>query len=130
MRSAMVITIHDHQAVSWNVLYSQSHWTKRYELAQTIHTYMIASLPPGWKRFDETVDISITAYFKDSRLRDSDNVASKLYIDGLKGRLILDDDTRFVRRVTTEIVNKAGEDKLVIKIKSVQEEGGDDNGEE
>jgi len=115
----ITLTIKDHQAVSWNSLYEQQHWSKRQELARTIHEYMLGSLPPGWRRFTKPVDITITAYYKNNLHRDSDNIASKLYIDGLKGRLLEDDDTRFVRRVTTEAVNGAGRNEVVIEIKEV-----------
>lgn len=118
----ITLTIPDHKAISWNVLYEQQHWTKRQELAQTIHNFVVAAIPPGSKWFAKPVDITITAYFKNKLHRDSDNIASKLYIDGLKYRLIEDDDTRFVRKVTTEAINGAKKDEVIINIK---EKGGE-----
>ena len=49
---SLTLIIKNHQAVSWNALYEQQHWSKRHELAQTIHEYMLAALPPAWKTLD------------------------------------------------------------------------------
>ncbi|MDD2822825.1 MAG: hypothetical protein PHQ59_01965 [Candidatus Daviesbacteria bacterium] len=117
----VTLTITDHQAVSWNALYEQKHWSRRQELAQEIHSFVAAALPRERKIFTKPVDITIIAYYKNNLHRDSDNIASKLYIDGLKYKLIEEDDTRFVRRVTTEAVNGTKENKVIIKIKPIKE---------
>lgn len=113
----MKITIPNHKAISWNKLTGRMHWTKRAKLVQEIsglvrygntYTGIIA----------EKVDISITAYYKDKRRHDSDNVCAKLYIDGLKG-LIEDDDTRYVGKVTTQAKIGQKEDKVLITIKEI-----------
>ena len=51
--------------------------------------------------FSGRVDIAITVYF-DKRPYDSDNIASKPYIDGLKGFIIVDDTRKYVRRVSAQ----------------------------
>jgi len=110
------IEIPEHKAVSWNSLYSQGHWTERKKLADQIHEYVWA-YTPDVKKIKGKVDIAITAYYKDKRRHDSDNVASKLYIDGLvKAGILEDDDTRYVGKVTTEAIIGADEDKVVIQI--------------
>ncbi len=95
------ITIANERAPSWNKTYAGIHWSKRVEMVQIIWWKMHAALPPSARMFDAPVDISIVATYK-GRIVDSDNIFSKGYIDALKGKLIRDDDPRYVRRVTTE----------------------------
>lgn len=53
--------------------------------------------------FTKPVDISLVCTFTNYRnAYDSSNLPVKLFIDGLKGMVIEDDDHRFVRRVTCE----------------------------
>jgi len=112
----MEIKILNHKAISWNQLYKQGHWSKRSSLAKQIHE-LVWSYAPAPKEYKKKVDISITAYYKDKRRHDSDNICAKLYIDGLKeAGILLDDDTRYVGKVTVEAKIGQKEDKVVIKI--------------
>jgi len=112
--------IKNHRAISWNKIYSQGHWTERSSLAQEIHSLIKAEIP--WKEREilgRRVDITIRAYFKGKGRRDSDNIASKLYIDGLKDIFLEDDDSRFVRRVTTEAIVGAVSDAILITLREI-----------
>ena len=116
---SLTITLPNHKAVSWNALYSSKHWTVRSKLAKRIHQEVFGAvfevvLAPRLLHYP--VDIILTAFYKDKKLRDSDNLASKVYIDGLKGVLLEDDDYHYVRRVTTEVRVGQKEDKLEISI--------------
>lgn len=97
----LTITIPNERAPSWNKMYAGMHWSKRVELAQTIWWKVYAAMPHNAKMFDVPVDVSIVATYK-GRIVDSDNVVGKIFIDAIKGKLIRDDDPRYVRRVTTE----------------------------
>jgi hypothetical protein len=68
------------------------------------------------------VDIHITAYMLPPLL-DSDNVAAKLFIDGLKGHVIQDDNRTYLRHCTTT-VERHHEDCVVIDIWEA-DDGGD-----
>lgn len=94
------ITLHGVKCPSWNTLYSQNHWSKRRALADEMHLLVRAAIDPDSEPFDVPVDITVTAYYKGA-LVDADNVASKLLIDGLKGRVLRDDNPTWVRSVTT-----------------------------
>jgi hypothetical protein len=97
------IIIKDHKIISWNKLYSQNHWSIRSALAEEIHMLVYASIiEQNIKKVKGKVDIHIIAHQK--RPIDPDNICSKLYIDGLKGRVIEDDTPEYVGKVTTESV--------------------------
>lgn len=113
----MKIVIENHKAVSWNQLYSSKHWTVRSELANYIHTLMLESIGRRTLTAKFPVDISITAYFKDKRRRDSDNIICKLYIDSLVPKLLPDDNTKYVRWVASRAIIGAEDDKLEVIIK-------------
>ena len=112
----MKIVITNHKAVSWNKLYSSKHWTVRSKLAQYIHTLMLESIGRRTLTAKFPVDIKITAYYKDKRRRDSDNICSKLYIDGLVPRLLPDDNVKYIRWVSTMAVIGAEDDKIVLEV--------------
>ena len=114
-----VITLHGVKCPSWNTLYSQSHWSKRRALADEMHMLVRAAIDPNAEPFDVPVDICVTAYYKGA-LVDCDNVASKLLIDGLKGRVLRNDDPAWVRSVTT-MSRKAKRPHVVIEIRPAQE---------
>jgi len=113
----MTITIPNYKLPSRNQLYSIGHWTKRKKLADEVHE-MIAAYTPN-KIINGLVDIGIEAHYKHKRRRDSDNVEAKLVIDALKGRVLVDDNTRYIRSVTTTAIIGT-EDKVIIKIYAVQ----------
>ena len=63
------------------------------------------------------VDIVITAYYKYKHRRDSGNVSNKEIIDGLvMAKVLEDDDTRFVRYVTTLAKIGQKENKVIVEI--------------
>jgi Holliday junction resolvase RusA-like endonuclease len=93
------LTIPNHRPISWNRLYTQRHWSKRKALADEAHLLTLAAIPGDVAPYNVPVDITVTAYNR--KPLDADNIASKLYIDGLKGRLIEDDSPAYVHNVTT-----------------------------
>lgn len=115
----MKIVIEDHKVISWNKLYSSKHWRYRSKLAKFIHELVFYSLPKRIPKLKFPVDIFIKAYFKDNRRRDSDNVCGKLYIDGLVPKVLPDDDTKYVRIVSTQVILKAKSDKVLIAVSSL-----------
>lgn len=100
-RPPLVIVLEDERCPSWNGMYAGMHHAKRTVLAKSTHLKVLAAMPEDVEMFDRVVDIHIVAQYKGNRA-DSDNVVAKIYIDGLKNRVIVDDDGRWVRRVTTE----------------------------
>lgn len=97
------LTIPNERAPGWNNTL-RSHWAKRAELIEAIWYKVIAGMVSGsvqYAMFDCPVDVHVIATFK-GRALDSDNICAKLYVDALKGRLLHDDDAKWVRRVTTE----------------------------
>lgn len=97
----MLITLEGERPVTLNKYYAGMHWTERNEEADRVHMLVLAStMPLKAKIFEKPVDITVKVYFKD-RPQDSDNIMAKMYIDGLKGRIITDDNRKYVRAVTT-----------------------------
>jgi hypothetical protein len=91
---------------SWNTLYRQGHWTKRKLLAETWHAFVhaawVGAKRPKLGNLGRSVNITVTGYYANNAYRiDADNVCAKVIIDGLKGRVIKDDDWKHVRYVTT-----------------------------
>jgi len=113
--------IENHKAVSWNKLYSSKHWTVRSKLANYIHTLMLESIGRRRLTVKFPVDISIRAYYKDKRRRDSDNICSKLYIDGLVPKILPDDNVKYVRKVTTQAIIGAEDNKIEISIRKLND---------
>lgn len=99
----MLITLEGERPVTWNTLYAGKHWAKRHVLAKSVHDlvrYSVLEQHPGVKPFDERVSIVVRVYF-DKRPHDCCNIPAKIYIDGLHGLVIYDDDIRYVASVTT-----------------------------
>jgi len=98
----MKIILEGERPWSWNQMYAGVHWSKRKEEADRVHDEVWLDCHV-FKRemIIGVVDILVTAYFK-NRPQDSDNICSKLYIDGLIGNVIEDDTREFVRRVSTQ----------------------------
>jgi hypothetical protein len=105
---------------SWNELYEQTHWSKRSQLAKDIHYQVRAALDPSMPPFDGLVDIEIIGYFVNRPL-DPDNIASKIFIDGLKGWWIADDTPDYVRSVTTRSVIDKDSPRLEIIVAQVSD---------
>lgn len=86
--------------ISWNKFYSGGHWSERAAEAERVHLLMRSAINPNIAAHVVPVHIHVIAYF-DKRPLDADNIAAKLYIDGLKSWLIRDDTPECVRSVTT-----------------------------
>ena len=69
--------------------------------------------------YSHPVAITITAYFKGRQL-DPDNIASKFYIDGLKGWLITDDTPKYVDSVTTRSRVDKLNPRIEIELKEIE----------
>lgn len=109
----MRLIIPNHQCPSWNGTYAGQHWAKRSAMANTLHWLTRAAIPAEAEAFTGPVAVTVTAYR--DRLIDPDNVPAKMYIDGLKGRLLDDDTPQYVRSVTTRCL-KCNGDKPRVEI--------------
>lgn len=119
----MTITLKDEKPKSWNLIYSGRHWSHRAEEAKRIHELVKRSsnvMATSSLDGHPPVDITITAFFKGRQL-DADNIASKFYIDGLKGWLIKDDSPEYVRSVTTRSMVDKDNPRVEIEIREVEE---------
>lgn len=116
----MRITIPDHRPTSWNALYAGIHWRKRKRLADQTHALVRACTPPDAAQYETPVHITVTVYFA-NRPMDADNIAAKLYIDGLSPRVIADDSPKYVRSVrTVSLVDKSAP-RVEIQIEPVEQ---------
>lgn len=116
---SVTITIPDEKPVSWNKFYAGRHWSNRKAEADRVHALVRAFIDPDSEPFNCPVDITITAYFK-GRVLDPDNICSKLYIDGLKGWIIADDNRRHVRGVRSVSEVDRKNPRLVIEVRPVE----------
>lgn len=114
----LTITIPNYKLPSRNKLYASSHWRSRQKLAKEVHELVMAYSPK--KLFKVPVNIRIDAYYKHKHRRDSDNVEAKLLIDGLCGRVIQDDDPRYVHDVTTRSHIGSETNKVVIYVQQAE----------
>lgn len=110
------------RAPSWNKIYSSPHWTVRRDLAAEAHSEVYSALNSmgihplsGKNLFRQRVDINLVAYY-DKRIVDADNCCAKIFIDGLKGIIILDDSPKYVRRVSTQCEIDRKNPRLEIEI--------------
>lgn len=118
----MKLQILDFKCPSLNASYSGRHWTKRRAEASYIHTLVaIDCRRQAITPITEfPIDVTVTAYYKDNRRRDSGNISNKELIDGLViAGIIPDDNTKYIRAVTTIAVNKAGSNYVEIECNSV-----------
>ena len=90
------IVLKNERPKSWNTYWSGMHWTERSDEARRVHILVKYSLKPEQRKLiTGRVDIFTTVYFK-NRPYDSDNIAAKPYIDGLKGIILPDDTMKYV----------------------------------
>lgn len=117
----MVIVLEGERPVSWNRYYSGVHWRKRASLATNVHLYIRAILMRDvldggeLEMFRVPVDITVLAYMK-GQMIDADNICAKMYIDGLKGLVIKDDDPRYVTSVKTVALKDKRNPRVEIRI--------------
>lgn len=115
----MTLTIKNYRAQSWNEIYSGTHWSVRQRLASEIHALVYKEIREmGVSLISQPVNIFITAYF-DKRPIDSDNVMSKLWVDGLKGYVIIDDTPKYVHWVGTRSLKTKNKPYVEIDINLV-----------
>lgn len=114
----MKIIFKNERPVSLNMWYSGIHWSKRKQEADRIHALCKYTVKKNL--FKKPVDIIITGYFKNKPL-DPDNITSKLWIDGLKGRVIVDDTMQYVSSVITRSRIDKNEPRIEIDITEVEE---------
>lgn len=84
-----------------NAYYSGKHWAKRKEDADYWHMLTIAALSKAKirrKLFDKPV--VITFYWDDSLDIDNHAIMGKMIVDALKGRLLRDDNRKWVKGVS------------------------------
>ena len=100
--SSATITLVGERPTSWNTFYAGRHWRVRYDEANRVHAVVRAAMTGNEVPFTNPVTITVTALFDNKEKPiDADNIMAKLYIDGLKGWLIKDDNLTYVRSVTT-----------------------------
>lgn len=104
--------------LSWNELYSGKHWSIRQAKAQRAHALVRAALDPEDPPFERPVNITVTAWF-DKQPQDCDNLASKIYIDGLIGWWLVQDSPLYVRSVTTVARIDHAHPRLVIECEEI-----------
>lgn len=115
----MKIIIPQHRGPSWNDFYSGGHWSKRKAAKDEAQKLVRAYMDPNADMFDTPVDIFVTVYFK-SRPQDSDNICDKLWIDGLKGWVIPEDDKRYVRWAATRAMVDKQNPRVEIEVVPVE----------
>ena len=104
-KGQLTIVLPGVRSPSQNDYWSTPHWAVRAKLAKGVHAIVQKRLremgiQPG-TTCNKKVTIDVVGYF-DSRPLDSDNVAVKPFIDGLKGWLLVDDSPKYVGRVSTD----------------------------
>lgn len=96
----MKIILPNERPMSWNIFYSGKHWRTRHEEALRVHG-LVKYSTLNKTRLKRPCNITITAYFDKSPL-DADNINCKLYIDGLKEKVIVDDNPKWVDSITAK----------------------------
>lgn len=98
--SGVTIILEGERPPSWNKLYEQKHWATRLEMVNRIHAIVRSVIDPDVDPFLVPVAVTLTAYF-DKNPMDPDNIPAKIYLDGIRPWIILDDSPRYVHSVTT-----------------------------
>lgn len=100
-RNIQILFLDNHKALSWNNIYSGVHWAKRKKIADEIHE-LIWAVAKEQKLKKVKGQANITIFSTSPKPLDSDNIASKVYIDGLKlAGYIVDDTPKYVGMVGT-----------------------------
>lgn len=119
----ITIVIPDERPMSWNKFYGGQHHSVRTAEAKRVHglvrTYMVSMGLRYGDCYEYPVDIEVNAYFKNKPL-DSDNICSKLYIDGLKEYIIVDDNIKHVARVSSKSFIDACDPRVEIVITQIE----------
>lgn len=83
-------------------MYSGIHHTKRTAMKNEWRMLVLEALSGEEEMFAVPVHILVVAEYIGNKC-DVDNLCTKLVIDGLKGRVICDDDPRYVAAVTSHV---------------------------
>ena len=119
MSRTLIIVIPDEAPLSWNEFYAGKFWRARKDAADRAHMLVKSCISPDEPPFTTPVFIRYDAYSK--RPLDADNIASKLYTDGIVyAGLLTGDDWRRVVGVAC-YSHKAQENELHITITEVTE---------
>lgn len=121
----LTITLPGERPVSWNQFYKGQHWIYRKILAEDIHqkvalTIRSMGITASEPMIDYPVNIKVTLFYTKTHI-DSDNIPAKIYIDGLKGMIISNDDPRYVGTVSTRSQKTTGKNRLEIEITKDEE---------
>lgn len=88
---------HEGRIISWNILYSQNHWTKRNALQKDYHKiFTILTKQAKVKKMDE---MTILAFYNSKSDVDNVTIMCKWLADVLKESKIEEDDTRFYKGI-------------------------------
>ena len=117
--TSATLTLVGERPTSWNTFYAGQHWTQRRAEAERVHQLVRAAMTGDEVLFERPVTITVDVLFK-SRPLDADNIMAKLYIDGLKGWLIKDDNSIYVRSVTTRSSLCRNGAAVIITVEEVQ----------
>ena len=120
MNQAITLILEDERPTSWNKYYSGKHWSARSAEADRVHMLVRSVIDPDWPAFDCLVDIVVTVYFKNNKIRlDASNITAKLYEDGLVPYLLKDDNYNHVRSVKTITLLDRDRPRVEIEIKPI-----------
>lgn len=118
----MKLVLPNERPVSLNSYYAGMHWTKRKAEADRVHWLVYAAVVTAKAVvFKKRVDIVVTAYFK-NRQQDASNIMGKMYEDGLKGRVIVDDTPQYVRSMKTVSEVDKEKPRVEIEITEIEDE--------
>lgn len=114
----MKIVLQGEHPITNNKFFSGIHHTKRTARKNDAKWVLLAAIPPDAEMIEGKVHITITSFF-DAHPIDADNVCVKYYIDGLKGRIIPNDDIRYVMAVTSIVCIDKDNPRVEIEVKQV-----------
>lgn len=97
--NALRIILNGEKPTSLNKFYAGMHHSQRTRLKNEQQLLVRSQIDPNMEPFNVPVKITFTIYYPTKRVRDIDNATVKMYIDGLKPFVIVDDDWRYVKSV-------------------------------
>lgn len=100
-----------------NIFYESKHWTARVKLKEKWVKITHDALPDECVMFERPVHITVFAEYKRTPC-DCDNVCPKMCIDALKGKVLHDDNTKWVSGVSL-FSRKSNRDYTTILIEEV-----------
>lgn len=114
------IVLDGERPFSWNQFYSgKLHWKERRKhvarVREVVYYAIAEQLGTSVDMYHSPVEIEFTSYLK-GRMIDADNITTKLYVDGLVGILLEDDNPKFVRSVKSTVLKDKAHPRVVITI--------------